>query len=100
MAKVRVGIIGVGNCACSLVQGVEYYAKARSDERVPGLMHVDVGPYHVSDVELSCAFDVDENKVGLDVSEAIWVEPNNTVKFSDVPATGVTVSRGPTLDGL
>jgi myo-inositol-1-phosphate synthase len=100
MAKIRVGIVGVGNCASSLVQGIEYYAKARSDERVPGLMHVDVGPYHVSDIEFTCAFDVDTNKVGLDLAEAIWVEPNNTTKFADVPATGLKVSRGHTYDGL
>jgi len=100
MAKIRVGIIGVGNCASSLIQGVEYYAKARSDEKVPGLMHVDIGPYHVSDIEFSCAFDVDANKVGIDLAEAIWVEPNNTMKFSDVPATGVKVQRGHTYDGL
>ncbi|MFP5351472.1 MAG: inositol-3-phosphate synthase [Actinomycetota bacterium] len=100
MAKIRVGIIGVGNCASSLIQGVEYYAKARSDEKVPGLMHVDIGPYHVSDIEFSCAFDVDANKVGLDLSEAIWVEPNNTVRFSDVPESGVKVQRGHTYDGL
>ncbi len=100
MAKIRVGIIGVGNCASSLIQGVEYYAKARSDEKVPGLMHVDIGPYHVSDIEFSCAFDVDANKVGLDLAEAMWVEPNNTVKFSDVPPTGVKVQRGHTYDGL
>ncbi|MDQ4025547.1 MAG: inositol-3-phosphate synthase, partial [Actinomycetota bacterium] len=100
MAKVRVGIVGVGNCASSLVQGVEYYAKARSDEHVPGLMHVDLGPYHVSDVEFSCAFDVDANKVGLDLAEAISVEPNNTIKFADVPPTGIKVARGHTYDGL
>jgi myo-inositol-1-phosphate synthase len=100
MAKIRAGIVGVGNCASSLIQGVEYYAKARSDERVPGLMHVDVGPYHVSDIEFSCAFDVDGAKVGLDLSEAIWAEPNNTVKFSDVPELGVEVLRGHTYDGL
>ena len=100
MAKVRVGIVGVGNCASSLIQGVEYYAKARSDENVPGLMHVELGSYHVSDLEFSCAFDVDENKVGLDLAEAIWAEPNNTIKFSDVPPTGTTVLRGPTFDGL
>src|SRR3712207_3350672 len=98
MAKVRVGIIGVGNCASSLVQGVEYYAKAKSNEFVPGLMHVELGPYHVSDVEFSCAFDVDSNKVGLDLGDAIWVEPNNTIKFSDVPDTGITVQRGHTYD--
>ena len=100
MSKIRVGIVGVGNCASSLIQGIEYYAKARSDERVPGLMHVDVGPYHVSDIEISCAFDVDANKVGLDVAEAIWAEPNNTIKFSDVPTTGIQVLRGHTYDGL
>ena len=100
MPKVRIGLVGVGNCASSLVQGIEYYAKARVDEAVPGLMHVEVGPYHVSDVEVACAFDVDANKVGLDVSEAIWAEPNNTIKFSDVPQTGVSVMRGPTHDGL
>jgi myo-inositol-1-phosphate synthase len=100
MGKVRVGVVGVGNCASSLVQGVSYYAKARGDERVPGLMHVRLGEYHVSDVEFACAFDVDANKVGLDLAEAIWVEPNNTVKFFDPPLTGKTVLRGPTLDGL
>jgi myo-inositol-1-phosphate synthase len=100
MSKVRVAIVGVGNCASSLIQGVEYYAKARTDEPVPGLMHVEIGPYHVSDVEFSCAFDVDSNKVGLDLSEAIWTEPNNTIKFADVPNLGVTVQRGHTYDGL
>jgi len=100
MSKVRVGVVGVGNCASSLTQGVEYYAKAGTEEKVPGLMHVEVGPYHVADVEFSCAFDVDRNKVGLDLSEAIWVEPNNTIKFADVPNTGIEVSRGHTLDGL
>ena len=100
MAKVRVAIVGVGNCASSLVQGVEYYAKAREDERVPGLMHVDLGGYHVRDVEFTCAFDVDSAKVGLDLSEAIWAEPNNTVKFSDVPKLGIEVLRGHTYDGL
>jgi myo-inositol-1-phosphate synthase len=100
MSKVRVGIVGVGNCASSLVQGVEYYAKARAEERVPGLMHVNLGRYHVSDVEFSCAFDVDSTKVDLDLSQAIWAEPNNTIKFSDVPHSGVTVLRGHTYDGL
>ena len=100
MAKIRVGIVGVGNCASSLVQGVEYYAKARDDERVPGLMHVDLGGYHVNDIEFACAFDVDANQVGLDLADAIWVEPNNTVKFSDVPETKVKVQRGHTHDGL
>jgi myo-inositol-1-phosphate synthase len=100
MSRVRVGVIGVGNCASSLIQGVEYYAKARSDERVPGLMHVEIAGYHVSDVEFVCAFDVDANKVGLDLSDAIWVEPNNTIKFADVPKSGVEVMRGHTYDGL
>jgi myo-inositol-1-phosphate synthase len=100
MSKVRVGLVGVGNCAAALVQGIEYYAKARSGEKVPGLMHVDIGPYHVSDIEFSCAFDVDASKVGLDLADAIWAEPNNTIKFSDVPATGVDVLRGHTHDGL
>ncbi len=100
MAKIRVGIVGVGNCASSLVQGVEYYAKARAEERVPGLMHVNLGPYHVSDVEFSCAFDVDAAKVGRDLSDAIWVEPNNTIRFCDVPPSGIEVLRGHTYDGL
>ena len=100
MSKVRVGIVGVGNCASSLVQGVEYYAKARSDEKVPGLMNVELGPYHVSDIEFTCAFDVDSAKVGLDLADAIWAEPNNTIKFSDVPKTGIEVLRGHTYDGL
>jgi myo-inositol-1-phosphate synthase len=100
MSKVRVGIIGVGNCASSLVQGVEYYSKAREDEDVPGLMHVNLGPYHVSDIEFSCAFDVDGDKVGLDLANAIEAAPNNTIKFADVPKTGVKVQRGHTYDGL
>ena len=98
--KIRVGIVGVGNCASSLIQGIEHYAKVQSDERVPGLMHVDLGSYLVSDIEFSCAFDVDSNKVGLDLGEAIWVEPNNTIKFADVPPVGVKVQRGHTYDGL
>ena len=98
--KVRVALIGVGNCASSLVQGVEYYKDADPDEFVPGLMHVDLGGYHVRDVEFTAAFDVTTDKVGKDLSEAIWGHPNNTIKFSDVPKTGVTVSRGMTHDGL
>jgi myo-inositol-1-phosphate synthase len=98
--KVRVALIGVGNCASSLVQGVEYYKNADPDEFVPGLMHVDLGGYHVRDVEFTAAFDVTTDKVGKDLSEAIWGHPNNTIKFSDVPKTGVTVSRGMTHDGL
>src|SRR6266705_5444712 len=98
--KVRVAIIGVGNCASSLVQGIEYYKDAKPDEFVPGLMHVDLGGYHVRDVEFTAAFDVVEGKVGKDLSEAIWAYPNNTIKFSDVPKTGITVSRGMTHDGI
>lgn len=100
MGKIRVGIIGVGNCASSLVQGVHYYRNAKEDEFVPGLMHVNLGGYHVSDIEFSAAFDVDANKVGKDLAEAIFTPPNNTFKFSDVPRTGVTVNRGMTHDGL
>jgi len=100
MSKVRVAIVGVGNCASSFVQGLEYYRDASPDDRVPGLMHVKLGPYHVSDVEVVAAFDVDSKKVGKDLSEAIFSEPNNTVRFSDVPPSGVIVQRGPTLDGL
>ena len=100
MTKVRLAIVGMGNCASSLVQGLQFYADADPAERVPGLMHVKLGPYHVSDVEVVAAFDVDGKKVGRDVSEAIFSEPNNTIRFADVPPTGVTVQRGPTLDGL
>jgi myo-inositol-1-phosphate synthase len=98
--KVRVAIIGVGNCANSLLQGVEYYKDADPDQFVPGLMHVDLGGYHVRDVEFTAAFDVVEGKVGKDLAEAIWAAPNDTIKFSDVPKTGVTVSRGMTHDGI
>jgi myo-inositol-1-phosphate synthase len=98
--KVRVALIGVGNCASSLVQGVEYYKDATSDDFVPGLMHVDLGGYHIRDVEFSAAFDVTTDKVGKDLSEAIWAHPNNTIKFSDVPKSGVTIQRGMTHDGL
>src|SRR6266480_189741 len=100
MGSVRVAIVGVGNCASSLVQGVEYYSDAAPDSRVPGLMHVRFGPYHVSDVEFVAAFDVDAKKVGQDLSDAIIASENNTIKICDVPPTGVTVQRGPTLDGL
>ena len=95
-----IAIVGVGNCASSLVQGLEYYKDADPDERVPGLMHVELGGYHIRDVEIVAAFDVDAKKVGKDVAEAIFTEPNNTIRFADVPPTGVTVQRGPTLDGL
>ena len=98
--KVRVAIIGVGNCASSLVQGVEYYKNASTEEFVPGLMHVDLGGYHVSDIEFSAAFDVDAAKVGKDLSEAIFSGPNNTYKFADVPHMGVPVHRGMTHDGV
>ena len=100
MGSVRVAIVGVGNCASSLVQGVEYYRDADPASRVPGLMHVTFGPYHVSDVEFVAAFDVDAKKVGRDLAEAIGASENNTIKICDVPPTGVTVQRGPTMDGL
>jgi myo-inositol-1-phosphate synthase len=98
--KIRVAIIGVGNCASSLVQGVEYYKDADPNDFVPGLMHVNLGGYHIRDIEFSAAFDIDANKVGKDLSEAIFTEPNNTYKFSDVPHLGVPVYRGMTHDGL
>jgi myo-inositol-1-phosphate synthase len=100
MGSVRVAIVGVGNCASSLVQGVEYYRDADPGERVPGLMHVTFGDYHVSDVEFVAAFDVDAKKVGQDLAEAIVASENNTIKICDVPPTGVLVQRGPTYDGL
>lgn len=100
MGKIRVAIIGVGNCASSLVQGVEFYKKAKEDDFVPGLMHVNLGGYHINDIEFSAAIDIDKNKVGKDISEAIFTKPNNTYVFSKVPKTGVTVQRGMTHDGL
>lgn len=100
MGKVRVGIIGVGNCASSLVQGVEYYKDANDGDFVPGLMHVNLGGYHIRDIEFSCAFDVDAEKVGKDLSQAIFSGQNNTLKFSDVPHARVRVERGMTHDGL
>jgi myo-inositol-1-phosphate synthase len=100
MGSVRVAIVGVGNCASSLVQGVEYYKDASPDTRVPGLMHVQFGDYHVGDVEFVAAFDVDAKKVGRDLSEAIVASENNTIKICDVPPSGVTVQRGHTFDGL
>ena len=96
----RVAIIGVGNCASSLVQGIEYYKNAADDEFVPGLMHVNLGGYHVHDIEFSAAIDIDAEKVGKDLSEAIWANQNNTIKFADVPHLGVPVRRGMTHDGL
>ena len=98
--KVRVAIVGVGNCASSLVQGVEYYKDADPDEFVPGLMHVDLGGYHVRDIEFTAAFDITVDKVGKDLADAIWAAPNNTIKFADVPKTGITVSRGMAHDGI
>ncbi|MCK4224439.1 MAG: inositol-3-phosphate synthase [candidate division Zixibacteria bacterium] len=100
MDKVRVAIIGVGNCASSFVQGVEYYKNAKEKDFVPGLMHVNLGGYHIKDIEFSAAFDIDKNKVGKDLSEAIFTYPNNTYKFSSVPRLGIPVHRGMTHDGL
>src|SRR5713226_4710957 len=100
MGSVRVAIVGVGNCASSLVQGVEYYKNADPATRVPGLMHVQFGPYHVRDIEFVAAFDVDAKKVGRDIAEAIVASENNTITICDVPPTGVMVQRGPTYDGL
>ncbi|HUB42391.1 MAG TPA: inositol-3-phosphate synthase [Streptosporangiaceae bacterium] len=100
MGSVRVAIVGVGNCASSLVQGVEYYRDADPASRVPGLMHVQFGPYHVRDIEFVAAFDVDAKKVGRDIAEAIVASENNTIKICDVPPSGVIVQRGPTMDGL
>ena len=100
MGKINVAIIGVGNCASSLVQGVHYYRQAKPGERIPGLMHVDLGGYHISDINFVAAIDIDKNKVGKDLAEAIYTSPNNTFKFCDVPTTGVKVARGMTHDGL
>jgi myo-inositol-1-phosphate synthase len=99
-SPVRVAIVGVGNCASALVQGVQKYADAAADEFVPGLMHVNLGGYHVRDIQFVAAFDVEDDKVGHDLSDAIFAEPNNTVRFAEVPFLGVTVSRGRTLDGI
>ncbi|MEZ5357554.1 MAG: inositol-3-phosphate synthase [Candidatus Zixiibacteriota bacterium] len=98
--KVRVAIIGVGNCASSFVQGVHFYQNAKDTDFVPGLMHVNLGGYHISDIEFSAAIDIDANKVGKDLAEAIYTKPNNTYKFCDVPKTGIKVQRGMTHDGL
>ncbi len=100
MDKVRVAIIGVGNCASSFVQGVQYYKNAKDNDFVPGLMHVNLGGYHIKDIEFSAAFDIDKNKVGKDLSEAVFTYPNNTYKFSSVLRSGVPVHRGMTHDGL
>src|SRR5436309_8566307 len=98
--KVRVALVGVGNCANSLLQGVEYYKDAPDDEFVPDLMHVNLGGYHVRVIEFVAAFDVVKGKVGKDLSEAIWAHPNDTIKFAEVKKTGITVSRGMTHDGI
>jgi myo-inositol-1-phosphate synthase len=100
MEPINVAVIGVGNCASSLVQGVHYYKDAKEDEFIPGLMHVNLGGYHISDINFVAAFDIDRNKVGEDLAEAIYTKPNNTIKFCDVPKTGVRVERGMTHDGL
>jgi myo-inositol-1-phosphate synthase len=100
MSKVRVAIAGVGNCANSLIQGVHYYADAESDAKITGLMHVELGGYHIRDVEFVTAFDVDATKVGQDLSKAMWAGINNTYQFCDVPELGIDVLRGPTLDGF
>jgi len=98
--KVRVAIIGVGNCAASLIQGVHFYKDAPDDQFIPGLMHARLGDYHVSDIEFTAAFDIDSEKVGKDLSEAMWAGPNNTIKFAEVPHMGIEVNRGMTHDGL
>ncbi|MDP9304072.1 MAG: inositol-3-phosphate synthase [Actinomycetota bacterium] len=98
--RVRVALVGVGNCANSLLQGVEYYKDSPDDQFVPGLMHVNLGGYHIRDIEFTAAFDVTTDKVGKDLSEAIWAQPNDTIKFAEVPKTGIKVQRGMTHDGL
>ena len=100
MGKVKVAIAGVGNCSSSLVQGVQYYSNAQEGDLIPGLMHVNIGSYHINDIDFVCGFDVDADKVGKDVSEAIFLSRNNTVKISEVPFLEAPVYRGPTLDGL
>jgi myo-inositol-1-phosphate synthase len=98
--KIRIGIVGVGNCASSLVQGTKFYRDVHDNEPVPGLMHVELGGYRPDDIEIACAFDIATGKVGSDVAEAIFAKPNNTIRFADVERTGVPVRRGPTLDGI
>jgi myo-inositol-1-phosphate synthase len=95
LGKIRVAIIGVGNCASSLVQGVHYYRNAKEGDEIPGLMHVTLGGYHISDIEFVAAIDIDKNKVGKDLAEAIYTKPNNTFKFDDVPLSGVKVRKPP-----
>src|ERR1051326_1089917 len=98
--RIRVGLVGAGTCAAALVQGIEYYREAGDGSDIPGLMHVRLGGYHVADIEISAVFDVDAEKVGVELSKALQSGHNNTIQFADVPETGVVVSRGPTLDGL
>src|SRR3972149_5372309 len=98
--KVRVALVGVGNCASSLVQGVLYYRQAKAGDSVPGLMHVELGGYHIRDIEFTAAFDVVKSKVGKDLGEAVFAHPNNTIRFADVPHLGVRVHRGMTPDGI
>ncbi len=100
MEKIKVAIIGVGNCASSLVQGIHKYVELPEDSDVPGVMHTKIGGYSIEDIEVVAAFDVDENKVGKDLSEAIFAQPNNTLKFADVPHLGVPVERGMTHDSI
>jgi myo-inositol-1-phosphate synthase len=98
--KIKLAVIGVGNCASSLIQGIEYYKDAGDDESIPGLMHANFGGYHIRDIEIVAAFDVNADKVGKDVAEAIYAAPNNTTVFARVPTTGVLVAKGPRLDGV
>ena len=100
MGKIRTAVIGVGNCASSLVQGVHKYQHVSGDEDIPGIMHPNVGGYGIGDIEFVAAFDIDINKVGKDLSEAIFAPPNNTIKFADVPHLGLPVDRGMTHDGI
>ena len=100
MTSINVAIIGVGNCASSLIQGIHYYKEAKENEFVPGIMHVNLGGYHISDINVVAAFDIDKNKVGKDLAEAIFTSPNNTHKFAEVPTTGIKVQRGMIHDGL
>jgi len=100
MSKIRIAISGVGNCASALLQGIHFYRDANKEDFVPGLMHVELGGYHVSDIECVAAFDVDEKKVGKELADALLEKPNNTIQFADIPKTGVIVKRGPTFDGL
>ena len=100
MSRIRVALVGVGNCASSLVQGVSYYGKAQNEEQALGLRHLFLGGYHPRDIEYVCAFDIDARKVGEDLSKAVFAKPNNTLKFADVPKLGVLVLKGPTLDGV